>query len=97
MEYKKIIKPSGSVQFRTDVHMSLDEFKSLMSKLASKFELKPEWIAMPEAEIVKITTKPIEIYAKLDFAYGFELDCRGLSTYETSLVESVLAANAPGI
>ncbi|WP_156919293.1 hypothetical protein [Azovibrio restrictus] len=95
MEYKKTITPSGNVQFRTEVHMDLDEFKSLMSKLASKFELPPEWIAMPEAEIGKITTKSIEIYAKLDFAYGLELDCKGLSTYETSLVESVLAENDP--
>ena len=96
MEYKKLVKPSGVLSFRTETYMSLNDFRLLISRLASKFESRPEWIAMPEAEIGKICTKSAQIYAKLDFAYGFDLDCTGLSIYETLLVESVLANHNPG-
>lgn len=55
--------------------INLTEFRSLMRTLSSIFSSEVEWIAMPEAEIVKIKLSTGEIYAKLDFAYRLELDC----------------------
>jgi len=46
---------------------------------------------MPEAEIGKIKLSTGEIYAKLDFEYGLELDCDGFIDHEIFQIEAALS------
>jgi len=62
-----------------------------MRELASALGSKVEWITMPEAEIGKIKLSTGEIYAKLDFEYGLELDCDGFIDHEIFQIEAALS------
>jgi len=79
-------------RFLVNEDINLNEFRSLMSELASTLSSKVEWIAMPEAEVGKIKLSTGEIYAKLDFEYGLELDCDGFMDHEILQVEAALSA-----
>jgi len=92
MKYIKSIKQPGVARFLVDEEINLDEFRSLMKELASTLSSKVEWIAMPEAEIGKIKLSTGEIYAKLDFEYGLELDCNGFMDNEIFQIEAALSA-----
>jgi len=91
MKYVKITKKPGVAQFLVDEDINLNKFRSLMEELASKLKSKVEWAAMPEAEIGKIKISTGEIFAKLDFNYGLELDCDGFVDHEISQIEAVLS------
>jgi len=92
MKYIKTIKQAGAAKFLIDEDIDLNEFRSLMRELASTLRSKVEWIAMPEAEIGKIKLSTGEIYAKLDFEYGLELDCSDFMDHEISQIEAALSA-----
>ncbi|WP_306393469.1 hypothetical protein [Telluria beijingensis] len=92
MKYLKTVKAPETVKFIVDENINLSEFKSLMRELASTLNSKVEWIAMPEAEIGKIKLSAGEIYAKLDFDYGLELDCDGFKDHEILHIEEILSA-----
>lgn len=79
------------MKFLIDGEINLNEFRSLMKEVASSSSSKVEWISMPEAEIGKIKLSTGEIYAKLNFAYGLELDCDGLMAYEILKIEAALS------
>lgn len=79
------------MRFLADEDINLDEFRSLMRELASTLSSRVEWIAMPEAEVGKIKLSAGEIYAKLDFEYGLELDCDGLMDHEILQIEAALS------
>lgn len=91
MKYIKTVKHPGVVRFLVDEDINLNEFRSLMRELASTLSSKVEWIAMPEAEIGKIKLSTGEIYAKLDFEYGLELDCDGFMDHEIVQIEAALS------
>ena len=91
MKYVKAVEKAGVTQFLVDEPIGIEDFKRLMVALASKFRASVEWIAMPEAEIGKIRLGTSLIYAKLDFAYGLEINCENLSVDEISNVESALS------
>ena len=91
MKYIKSFKQPGVVQFLINDDINLNEFKSLIRELASTLSSKVEWIAMPEAEIGKIKLSAGEIYAKLDFEYGSELDCTNLMDHEIFQIETTLS------
>jgi hypothetical protein len=92
MKCTKTIKQLGVARFLIDEDINLDEFRSLMRKLAFTLSSKVEWITMPEAEIGKIKLSTGEIYAKLDFEYGLELDCDGFTDHEIFQIEAALSA-----
>lgn len=92
MKYTKTVKQPGVARFLVDEDINLNEFRSLLIELASTLSSKVEWIAMPEAEIGKIKLSTGEIYAKLDFEYGLELDCDGLMDHEILQIEAALSA-----
>lgn len=91
MKHRKNVKQPGVVRFLVEEDINLNEFRSLMKELASIFGSKVELIAMPEAEIAKIKLKAGDIYAKLDFEYGLELDSNGLTDHEISQIEAALS------
>jgi hypothetical protein len=91
MRYVKNIKHPGGTQFLIDDDVNLNEFRQLIIELASELSSKVEWIAMPEAEIGKIKLSSGEIYAKLDFEYGLELDCDGCMNHEIMKIEATLS------
>lgn len=93
MKYIKNIKEPRMAQFLVDEELNLNEFRSLVKELASKLQSKVEWEVIPEAEIGKIKLSAGEIYAKLDFEYGLELDCDGLMDHEIFQIEAVLSKN----
>jgi hypothetical protein len=90
MKYIKTTKKPRASRFLVDEKINLNEFRLLMTELASKLNSKVEWIAMPEAEIGKIKLSTGEIYAKLDFEYGLEFGCDGLIDYEIMQIEAFL-------
>jgi len=90
MKYIKTNTKPRVSQFLVEEKINLSDFKLLIKELASKLKSSVEWIAMPEAEIVKIKLSDGEIYAKLDFEYGLELVCDGLIDYEIIKIEAVL-------
>lgn len=92
MKYTKIVKQPGAARFVADEHINLTEFKALMRELASTLNSEVEWYAMPEAEIGKISLSNGEIYAKLDFEYGLELDFDISTTHEILQTEVILSA-----
>lgn len=92
MKYIKAIKQPRVVQFLIDEEININEFILLMKELASTLSSKVEWITIPEAEIGKVKLSTGEIYAKLDFEYGLELDCDGLKDDEILQIEAVLSA-----
>lgn len=91
MKYIKTVKQPGVTRFLVDEDINLNEFRSLMKELASTLSSKVEWIAMPEAEIGKIKLSTGEIYAKLDFEYGIELDCDSILHHEILQIDAVLS------
>ena len=90
MKYIKTTKKPRASRFLVDEKINLNEFRLLMTELASKLNSKVEWITMPEAEIGKIKLSAGEIYAKLDFEYGLEFSCDGLIDYEIMQIEAFL-------
>jgi len=92
MKYIKTVRQAGVAKFLADEDINLNEFRSLMKELASILRSKVEWIAMPEAEIGKIKLSTGEIYAKLDFEYGLELNCSDLMDHEILQIEAALSA-----
>jgi len=90
MKYIKTTKKPRASRFLVDEKINLNEFRLLMTELASKLNSKVEWITMPEAEIGKIKLSTGEIYAKLDFEYGLEFGCDGLIDYEIMQIEAFL-------
>ena len=79
------------VQLLIDEDINLNEFRPLIEELASMLNAEVEWIATPEAEIVKIKFSTGEVYAKLDFEYGLELGCNGFTDDEILQIEAALS------
>ena len=92
MKFTKTVKQPGMARFLVDDDINLNEFRSLMNELASILSSKVEWITMPEAEVGKIKLNTGEIYAKMDFEYGLELDCDGFMDHEILQIEAALSA-----
>jgi hypothetical protein len=69
----------------------IGDFFLLMDTVANSFGTKPEFISMPEAEIVRITISDGRVYAKFDFDYGIEIECSGFSLGEIVTFENVLS------
>lgn len=92
MKYVEVVQHAGIINFFVKDDVTMDVFRLLMSSLASALGSKVEWIPMPEAEVGRIQLKNGEVYAKLDFEYGLELSCKGLSAHEVTLVRTLLSA-----
>ena len=92
MKYIKTVNQQGVTRFLVDENVNLNEFRSIMRELASTLNAKVEWIAIPEAEVGKIKLSAGEIYAKLDFEYGLEIDCDGCMDHEIFQIEAALSA-----
>lgn len=91
MKYIKTTKKQGGTRFLVDEEINLNKFRSLMKEISLKLKSQVEWIAIPEAEIAKIKMSAGEIYAKLDFEYGLELDCDGFTDHEILQIEEFLS------
>ena len=79
MKFNLTTNRNGHLQYHIGRQLDLDSFFLLMERVAKDFGAGLEFIAMPEAEIVKIRLTNGKIYAKFDFAYGVDIDCDGIS------------------
>lgn len=91
MKYTKSVERGGIERFAINEDITLEEFRSLMSKLSSALGSPIEWISMPEAEVGKIKLANGEIYAKLDFDYGLDVTCEGLDENQVSKTKTILS------
>ena len=92
MKFSETYTHQSDVIFLMDTRIEFPLFRQLLDKLAASFCGTVEWISMPEAEIGKIQIGAIRIYGKLDFDYGAEFQCSGLSTSELHKIRTVLTA-----
>lgn len=89
MKFNLSMSRNGTLQYNIGRQLDVDSFFLLMERVAKDFDAGPEFIAMPEAEIVKIMLANGKIYAKFDFAYGVDIDCDGFSRDQKIKLENL--------
>lgn len=89
MKFNLSMGRNGTLQYHIGRQLDVDSFFLLMESMAKAFGAGPEFIPMPEAEIVKIMLTNGKIYAKFDFAYGVDIDCDGISPDQKIKLENL--------
>lgn len=92
MKYFTSVDSSGMHHYEISDPVSSIKFFSWMDKLAASYGIAAEYFMIPEADIGRIVFPKGKIFAKLDFAYGLEIECSGLSEAQLNQLNEALAA-----
>ena len=80
MKFNRSLEANNSYRYVFDCKIKSGDFFTLIDALGDLFGVKPEFVAMPEADVAKIKIGCGEIYAKYDLDYGIEIECTGLAS-----------------